>query len=269
MGMYDRIVNVQNVGPGKVAIATFPCNVTYDKIKLVLGGGLTAADITLIEGKANGKSFMFDTGAFAVARQAYKGVATDPGYITLDFTEPHARGGAVPQFMASIPANLLASLTFEITIAATANALSTLGVHVEFRAPTTNPFIRKLIKFNSNLPNVGDNDLFLPSGAAGGIIKRIWLHNAGIITNYDLRINRLTARRAAKADWQFEQKENLLVPQANIDVIDFIADGNMQGALNTGADAKGQVPTVEFRATASAAGPLVGYIEYIDPIGRL
>lgn len=269
MPFYDKIANVQNVRPGGVAIAELPCNVTYDKLKLKLGGGLTAADITLIRGFANGKLFMEETGANAKLRQAYKGVTVDNAFVTLDFTEPKARGGAVPQFMASIPANLLSRLHFEITISAAANALSTLEVHTEFRAPTQNPFIRKLLSFNLALPIVGDNDVFLPAGSVGGIIKRVWLHGTGKLTGYDLRVNRLTARRALKADWEYEQKENALVPQANLDVMDFVADGNIQGALNTGADARGQVPTVELRATVSAAEAITGYIEFIDPIGRL
>jgi len=267
--MYDKIANVQNVRPGGVAIVNCPCNVTYDKIKLKLGGGLTAADITMIEGKANGKVFMRETGPDAILRQKYKGIATSASYITLDFTEPFARGGAVPQFMASIPANLLSQLTFEVTISGAANPACTLEAHTEFRAPSQNPFIRKLVDFNVALPIVGDNDLFLPSGSVGGIIKRIWLHGTDKITGFDLRVNRLSARRALKADYQFEQGENKLVPQATLDVIDFIADGNMQGALNTGADAKGNAPTVELRVNVSAAETLRGYIEYIDPIGRL
>lgn len=269
MGFYDKISNVQNVRPGGVAIIELPCNVTYDKLKLKLGGGLVAADITRIEGKANGKTFFVDTGTRNQLRQAYKGLHVSADFVTLDFTEPNARGGAVPQFMASIPANLLSRLTFEVTIDAAANVASTMECHTEFRAPTTNPFIRKMIDFNVTLGAAGEHDLFLPAGAVGGIIKRVWLHGTDKLTGYDLRVNRLTARRALKVDWIHEQAENGLTAQAAMDVLDFIADGNMQGALNTGADAKGNIPTVEFRATVSAAESLTGYIEYIDPIGRL
>lgn len=269
-GMYDKVSNVQNVRPGGVAIITLPCNVTYDKIKLKLGGGLVAADITKIEGKANGKTFMVDTATRAKLRQAYKTKTVDAAWVTLDFTEPDSRGGAASQFAASIPANLLSQLTFEVTIDAGANALSTLECHTEFRAPTNNPFIRKLIDFNVAFAAAGEHDLFLPSGSVGGIIKRIWLHGTDKITAWDLRVNRLSARRAVLADWKFEQKENGLTPQATMDVLDFVADGNiMQGALNTGVDAKGKVPSVELRVTVSSAETLTGYIEYIDPIGRL
>jgi len=269
MAYYDKVANVQNVRPGGVAICELPCNVTYDKVKLKLGGGLTVADITRIEGKANGKTFLVTTGPREISRQKYKAIDTDTAYITLDFTEPKARGGAVPQFLASIPANLLSKLTFEVTIAGAANVNSTMECHVEFRAPTNNPFIRKLVDFNFTAAAAGDYDLFLPAGSVGGIIKRVWLHGTDKLTGIELRVNGLTARRALKADWEFEQTENALAPQATMDVLDFIADGNMQGALNTGADASGKTPTVALRATFSAAETLAGYIEYIDPVGRL
>lgn len=267
--MADNLINIQNVGPGRVAILTVPCNNTYDKFHLELGGGLMAADITLIEGKANGKVFFQDTGQRAVLRQAYKKIYTQASRVTLDFTEPKARGGALPQFMASIPGNLLASLTFEVTIGGAANALSTLNASSEFRGPTQNPYIRKQLISNINLPIVGDNDVFLPAGKAGGLVKRIWLHGTDKLTAYQLRVDSIIKRQQNKAQWLNEQNENDLVPTATCDVIDFIADGNIaQGLLNTAGDGK-TVPDVQLRATVSAADALAVYIEYIDPIGRL
>lgn len=269
MGLYDRVANVQNTAPGKIAIIDMPCNVTYDKLHLKLGGGLTVADITRIEGQANGRPFYVSNGPDVIAEQKYKGIATSTSWITLDFTEPKSRGGAGPQYAASIPANLLTSLKFYVTIAAGANVAMTLGANAEFRGPSNNPFIRKMIDFQSALPLVGDNALFLPAGASGGIIKRLWLYNTGKITGWDLRVNRLSARRQLVADWQYEQTLNNLVPQANLDVMDFIVDGNLQGALNTQADAAGNIPSVELRVTVSAAETIRGYLEYIDPIARL
>lgn len=269
MGLYDRVANVQNTAPGKIAIIDLPCNVTYDKIHLKLGGGLTAADLTRIEGQANGRPFYVCNGADIIAEQSYLGIPTDAAHVTIDFTEPNSRGGPGGQYAASVPANLLSSLRFFVTISAAANQLMTLGADVEFRAPTQNPFIRKLLDFNAALPNAGDNDLYLPSGSSGGIIKRAWLHNTGHITGWDLRVNRLSARRQLKADWVHEQTVNKLVPQANLDVLDFVVDGNLQGALDTSKDKAGNVPTVELRITTSAAETVRGYLEYIDPISRL
>ncbi len=270
MGFYDKVANVQNVRPGAVAIITLPCSVTYDKIKLKLGGGLVAADLTRIEFKANGKTFYVDNAPFANLRQAYKAIGINAAWVTVDFTEPKSRGGAVSQFLASIPANLLKTLTCEVTIGAAANVLSTMECHVEFRQPTGNPFIKKMLDFNASLPNAGEHDLFLPAGASGGIIKRLWMHTGGaLVTGIDLRVNRVSAKRQLKADWQFEQTQNDLVPQALLDVIDFMADGNVQGALNTGPDASGKAPVVELRVTVSAAEVIHGYLEFIDPINRL
>lgn len=268
MSMFDDIINLQNVGPGKVAILECPCSVTYDKLHLVLGGGLTAADITKIEGKANGRTFFVDTGTFAVLRQKYKTIYNQASQITLDFTEPKARGGAVPQFMSSIPGNLLSKLTFEFTIGGGANVNSTLAAKAEYRAPTQNPYIRKMMLWNAALPIVGDNDLFMPSGVAGGLLKRVWLHGTDKLTAYNLTVDKKTVRKQLKADWLNEQNENTMTPQAGLDVIDFIADGNMQGMLNTAGDGK-HVPEIGLRATVSAAETLAIYLEYIDPIGRL
>lgn len=269
MGFYDRLSNVQNVGPGSIAIVNFPVNVTYDKIKLLLGGGLAVADITSIEILADGKTIFKDTGPRALLRQKYKSQHTDTSFLTLDFTEPLTRGGPVSQYMASIPANLLKNMTMEVTIDAGAAAGSTMEVHTEFRGPTKNQFIRKMVDFNYSFPNAGEHDMFLPAGAVGGLIKRLWLHGTDKITEIDLRINRRSVNRSRKVEWEYVQKENELVPQAGMDVIDFIADGNMQGALNTASDRQGKAPTVEMRVTTSGAEAVTGYIEYVDPIGRL
>jgi hypothetical protein len=268
MGMYDQIYNVQNVGPGKTAIVDFPCSVTYDKIHLLLGGGLLASDITQIVLKANGKTFTTLDGAKIVSMQDYKGIFTQASGITLDFTEPKARGGAVPQYMASIPANLLSKLTAEITIAATANALSTLECSAEFRGPTQNPYIRKVFLANVALPIAGQNDIFLPNGVAGGLIKRIWMFQS-VVTNLEIQMNRTRVFNQSQAQWQEVQKENQLVPQTGLDVVDFIADGNMQGIFNTAGQPNQPTPEVMLRVTASAAGSMAMYLEYIDPINRL
>lgn len=269
---YDQLNNLQNVraNGGGVAILTLPLSVTYDKIKFKLLDDLTAADITRIEFKANGKPFFVDTGARRKARQEYKGIHTEAGYLTIDFTEPNARGGAVPQYLASIPANLLKSLTCELTIAA-AGVGETFGLeaHAEFRGPTANPYITKFMDFNQALPNAGDHDLFLPSGVSGGIIKRVWLHHTGSLTAADLRVNRVTAIKSTVADLVYQQKENNLVPQANVTVLDFVVDGNLQGALNTAGQSGKAAPSVELRLTTSAADVITGYIEYIDPVNRL
>lgn len=269
---FDRILNVQNVAPGKTALITPGLGATYDKFVLLLGGGLVAADLTEIRMKANDVEFFVDTGPLLNSRAAYLGQSTDVGEVTIDLTEARARGDAAAQYLASIPANLLKKLVIEVDIDAGANALSTMNCSAEFRGPTKNPFILKRRRFNYFAAGAADHDLFLPAGISGGIIKRVWLHDGGIVSAALLRVGGFIAMQYKTiAELKRVQARQLpaLVPQANIDVLDFIADGNVQGALNTAAAGGQQAPDVSLRLTTTGAGAIVGYIDYIDPIDRL
>lgn len=269
---YDRILKVENVGPGKTALITCGLGATYDKIILLLGGGLVAADLTEIRIKGNDVEFFKDTGTLLNNRQAYKGIATNADSVTIDFTHPRARGGASEQYLASIPANLLKKLVVEVDIAAGANAASTLAAAAEFRGPTKNPFILKRRVFNYFAAGAADQDLFLPSGIFGGIIQRIWLHDGAHVTKALLKIGGFIAMnyKTMTELTRLQQRQlPALVPQANIDVLDFIADGNLMGALNTADLNPTDGTQVQLTLTTDAAQAIVGYIDYIDPIDRL
>jgi hypothetical protein len=261
---FDDMIDLQNVGPGKVAILKISYNATIDKIHFNLGGGLTKADITRIEGKANGTTFFVDDAASLAKRDAYAGQFTQNGTVTLDFTEPNARGGAPEQYLASIPRNLLDSLTFEVTIAEGANAGSTMSAKAEYRGPTKNPFILRRKDINTPLSLTGDNDLMLPSAINGGLIKRIWLHHTGHVTKVELRTDGVPRIRATDADIQYSQKRHSLTPQANVMCVDFLADGNMMGMLNTAG-----VSEAFMRLTTDAPDSLKVYIDYIDDLRKL
>ncbi len=264
---FDRVLKVENAGNGKTAIITPGLGATYDKFILILGGGLTAADLTRIEIKANDVPFFIDTATRLDNRQAYKAIDTDVAEVCIDFTEPRARGSAAEQYVASLPANLLKKLVIEVDIAANQGGgedFSLLTCAAEFRPPTKNPFILKRREFNFYAPAAGDHDLFLPSGISGGIIKRVWLHAASI-TAAMLRVGGVIAQNFKTiAELTRAQERNGLVPQADIRCLDFVMDGNLQGALNTTIGQE-----VSLRLTTSAAVAIKGYIDYIDPIDRL
>lgn len=262
---YDDMIDLQNVGPGKVAILKISYNATIDKVHFILGGGLVKADITRIEGKANGVTFYVDDAASLKKRDDYMGSFSDTAYCTLDFTEPKTRGGAPAQYLSSIPRNKLQSLTFEVTIAAGANAASTLKAKAEYRGPTENMFILRRKDLNVALTIAGDNDLVLPSDINGGLIKRIWLHSAGgFVTAAELRANGVPRIRTTKSDLEYSQKRNTLTPQTNVLVLDFVADGNLMGMFDTQS-----VTEAFLRLTTSAADTLKVYIDYIDDLRRL
>jgi hypothetical protein len=261
---YDDMIDLQGVQPGGVAVLKISYKATIDKVHFFLGGGLTKADITRIEGKANGVTFFVDDATKLKVRDDYASIFSDASIVTLDFTEPNTRGGAPAQYLASIPRNLLSSLTFEVTIAAGANAASTMRAKAEYRGPTQNEFILRRKDFNIALPIVGENDLILPSDVNGGLVKRIWVHHTGNVNKAELRTDAVPILRTSVADLQYAQKRNKVVPQANLLTLDFLLDGNLMNMLDTS-----KVSEAFMRITTTAADTAKIYIDYIDSIKRL
>lgn len=274
MGYKLPLTNLQNVAPGNVATLKCPAGAgapTYDQIKLELGGTLTPAHIEYIRGKANGRIFFDEaTGTIANARDTYRGIFTEPGYVVLDFTEPKARNGAAEQLLASVPGALLQDLSFEIKLAAGAPGGGTIKAVANYRPPTNNPFIRKLLSTSQSFAAAGTeaapNILYLPVGNGGGKIKRIWLHEsvAGTTSFAQIRIANNVVHEVTRARVENDQKRNALVPQAGVMVLDFIEDGNLAGMLDTS-----RAPMVELRLANGAACTYTVFYELIDPIGRL
>lgn len=266
------LTNLQNVVAGNTATLKLPVGPnapTYDQIKFVLTGGATPAMVTSIRGKANGRIFMDESsGSDLKKRHVYRGIPSTDGFMVLDFTEPKARNGSSEQLVASVPGALLQDLSIELKLDAT--FVGAITAAANYRPPTTNPFIRKLLNtsasFNAAGTDGAPNMMFLPTGGAGGKIKRIWVHEdgAGAITSVQIRIANNVVYESARDALEDDQKRNGLTPQANICVLDFIEDGNLAGVLDTG-----KAPNVEMRLSTSAAGSYRVYYELIDPIGRL
>lgn len=261
---YDQMIDFQNFVPGNKAVLKLSYNATFDKIHLKLGGGLTKAMIGSIEGKANGVTFFLDKAANLALLDAYMGVFTQADTLTLDFTEPNTKGGAAAQYLASIPRNLLQSLTFEVEVLNTAPAGFTLQAEAEYRNPTTNPFILRRKAFTIPLPVTGDNDYSLPSGASGGLIKRVRIHHGGNINRLEMRTNGTPIVRESVASLNYSQMRNRLVPQQNMIVVDFIADGNLMGMLDTT-----KVTETLLRLTTSAPDQATVYVDYIADLRAL
>lgn len=274
MGYKLPLTNLQNVAPGNVATLKAPAgpgSPTYDQLRLELGGGMTPAHIESVRGKANGRVFLDEaSGAVINARDSYRGIFVDATAVVLDFTEPKARNGASEQLLASIPGALLQDLSFEIKIASAAPAGGTIRAVANYRPPTNNPYIRKLLNTTQAFASAGTdaapNIMFLPTGSNGGKIKRIWLHEsvAGTTSWAQLRVANNVVHEITRARAEHDQKRNSLVPQAGVMVLDFVEDGNLAGMLDTQ-----NAPTVELRLANGAACSYTVYYELIDPIGRL
>lgn len=269
------LTNLQNVAPGNTATLKLPAGPgapTFDQIKLQLGGGMTAAHILSVRGKTNGRIFLDESGGGPVinARDAYKNVAVNAAFVVIDFTERQSRNGAAEQLVASVPGALLQDLSLEIAIAPGAPAGGTIAAFANYRPPTRNPFIRKLLSTTQAFAAAGTtgapNIMYLPVGGAGGKMKRIWIRESvpGTISAAQLRIANNVVFDAPRLSFENDQTRNLLVPQAGICVLDFIEDGNLAGMLDTSS-----APNVELRLVTGAAAVFSVDYELIDPIGRL
>lgn len=266
-----RASNLQNVAPGNIAtlkLATGANAPTLDKIIFELSGaGFDVADIEWVRVNANGKPIWNEgSGSIINVRDDYRGIFTSATMLTLDFTEPNARNGAVEQLLGSIPLSLLQDFSVDIKLAAAAPAVGRIDTQIAVRQPTKNPYVTKKLQTTQAFPASGEQILFIPTGGAGGKLKRMWVHELtpGTITDVEIRMGNATVNETNRAKMEHSQKLNKLVPQAGMVVIDFIEDGNLSGVLDTG-NAAG----VELRLQSSAGNTYTVYYEFIDPIGRL
>ena len=265
-----RATNLQNVAPGNTATLKLPVGKnapTLDKIQLELSGGMTPAHILNIRGKANGRLFYDESnGVIMNGRDNYRGIFTAAGFLTIDFTEPKARNGAVEQLLASVPMSQLSDLSFEIKIDPSAPVTGRIDAQIQVRQPTSNPYILKLLNTTQNFGSAGEQIAYLPTGGAGGKLKRIFLHEQtpGTITDLQIRVGNTVSYETSRAKLEFEQKRNGLVPQTGIVCLDFIEDGNLSGVMDTGNAAN-----VELRIQSSAGNTYQVFYQLIDPIGRL
>lgn len=272
MGYKLPLTNLQNVAAGNVATLKLPTGKgapTYDQVLLELSGGMTPANIEYVRGKANGRIFLDElTGTVMQDREEYRGIYTAAGFLCLDFTEPKARNGAAEQLLASIPGALLSDLSLEIKIAT--GATGTVKAFANYRPPTSNPYIRKLLNttqaFSAAGTDAAPNIMYLPTGGAGGKLKRVWIHEGtpGTVTSVQLRVANNVVHETSRTRLEHDQRRNGLVPQAGIVVLDFIEDGNLAGMLDTAS-----APMVELRMSTSAAASYTICFELVDPIGNL
>lgn len=270
MTFKNRITNIQPLAPGATAtlvVGTGKNAPTLDKLQLTLGGTtFNASHVLAIRGYIDGRQFfMEDSGTVANKRRAFKTISNDAAEIVLDFTETNART-AIEQNLTAIPLSQIQDLRFELDIAAGASADLTLKALAHYRAPTTNPFIKKQFRITQGFQAGGEQIVYVPNGNKGGKLMRVWIHEgiAGNVTAVELRAKNAIGIEATRTELEKSQKHNGLTPQAGIAVLDFIEDGNLGGWFDTSV-----LADVELRLTGTAADTYKIYLEYADPVARL
>jgi len=266
----NKVTNIQPVAPGATATVTLGTGKnapTLDKLQFILGGTtFNVSHINAIRGFINGREFYVDgTGTVHNARRTYLGLNPKVSELVLDFTEPNAKS-AIEQNLSAIPLALCQDFRFELDIASGASADLTLTALAHFRAPTNNPFIKKVRKITQAFAAGGEQVVYLPNGPSGGKLVRAWIHEsaAGNVTAVELRARNAIGIEGTRTQLQNSQEANGLTPQNGVLVLDFIEDGNLAGWFDTGA-----LSEVELKLTGTAACTYTVYLEYLDPIGRL
>lgn len=276
----ERIVDFQNIAPGQTAILTMPIGPTYEKLKINLLGGLVISQVLNIVGKINGKPFYTVTGADLLAENLYEGRQNPTSLLLLDFTRANAassagKTGATAQssemLLTCIPSAIMQTLTFEITLDAGAPAGCNMQAFAQLSDPSKNPMVLKQLYGAFAFPTAQDNDIPLPVGTSGSIIKKLYFHQsnygaggAGSISYVQVRNAGVIIFEGSPADLSSDQSDYQKVPQNGLTVIDFDLQGLREKWLNTA------LSNNVFVRLTTITGPVNVrmYQSIVDPAGR-
>jgi hypothetical protein len=279
--------NVTPYYPGGTVIVNFPLGVTYEQIKVQLAGGLTVEMITQARLKVNGKAVWTVAGGDLKVENLYDGKVNDDFTFWLDFTQQNAKSSsangkptsqAAEMLVACYPSNLFQSFTLEMDFAtaaagAPAAGVGTVTVFTTENDPSQNQFVLKQLFANYNFQVAQDNDIALPVGQSGGIIKQLFFHQtnygvagagAGSISNIYVFNAGVIIMQATPAQLATVQNQYGKVQEAGLLCIDWYLQGLREKLLNT---TKSNNVFVRLTTTGGPVN-LTGYTRLLDPAGR-
>lgn len=258
-----------NVVAAGVATAQIMPGQTIDGVTLVLGGtSLTAAMLTNIKFKANGKAFLNITGTQAAKIHQFKHGGTVSTHLPIHFADligKDAHDRAVGAFDTSVG---IANVTVEVTIAG-ATAPTLKGILHEAAPQSGMKYAPMMTKYLSYpyVSGAGELSIPLPFGPVnGGIIKRIFVFEgtAGYMTGALVKQNGVVVHESLDADNDAFNVMHGRTNQTGLYALDFVADGIMADAFDT-RDAR----SLELRPTFSTADTGTVVVEYLDVLGNL
>lgn len=276
-GFFIPLLPFQNVvATGKATVnMSNLLGYTVEYILLELGGtALTKAMITDIDIKANAKTITKSDGSKHDDINEYRGETASAAYLVIPYDESRARtelrNGSVidGEKIGCIDTTYgIQSLTGEITITG-ATAPTLVGYAEVSAAPASDPRFRGLIaktfNFTVSPAAAGTFGFDVAYGRQQGtIVKRIFLFGS-TVTGYEVKKNGITIQKVTSSALNtFQQLREGRIAQANVQVIDFIKDGNQSAALNA-YDAQ----VMEYYMTVSGAGNVVVLVEAYDPLNN-
>jgi hypothetical protein len=276
----ERVIDFQNIGPGKTAILTLPLGPTYEALHIDLNGGLVVTDIDKVIGLIDNKPFWTVTGEQILKQINYdmedgRQLPTDK--VTLDFTLRGAKSqggerGATAQaseiLLTCLPSAVMQSLAFTIKLKPTAPVGANMTALMQLAEPTANPYIMKQFETQSVLAGAATHSILLPTGEAGGMMQKLFLHRSagsvGQITGIELKNNGVTICEATPEEIKYIQSVWYgKTQQVDLLVLDFHLQGMRSKLFNTVVG-----KNTYMKLTTDGAVTLDICARFIDPINR-
>lgn len=270
---------IQNVGPNQRATVRMPLGMTYNKIAFFTAGNITANLLSNFVVKFNGSERQrWNTQAQLQARNSYNRGASDANVVEFDFIEREGKDEAA-QTLGAYAATAEAGcqdFTIEFDIGNyVVTAASVITAVAEVDVPSKNRLIVRNRFFQRVFSGATEEQIVLPSGMNGELLKRIYVFGTLASINH-LRIRREGAdefEQLSQAQNEFFQRTYGKTPQAGLYVVDFTEHDLMGHMLNTssivGPDGKPvQVQNLDVRLNVNAAGTFNIYTESITTNDR-
>lgn len=258
-----------NVVAAGVATCLLPIGRTIERVTLAMGGTFTSAMMTSIKVRANGKVIIDLTGSELAKINAYRGIVSSAGFITLDFTEIRGRDRMDQVIGGFDTSKGIAQLSMEVTIAgAVAPTLEAYISESNTQAGGYSAIIAKVLRYPFQTSAGGVLPIQLPFGGVNGsVIKRMHLSHsvANNISEIVVKQDSVVVWEASRALNEAIQVEHGKTPQAGFMTVDFTIDNNQSNAFDT-RDAR----SLELLPRFVAAEPSgVVLVEYYDTLGNL
>lgn len=244
-----------------------------ERVYLALSGGaFTKAMITALRVKLNGKVTFGDiSGTNLDLFQTYQLGNTNAGFLTVDFVEPDSKS-MQGEILGAIDTNAAGVNTFtmEADIAgATTPALDSWAQLRDVDSvskgngfnPNLRPLLRAMISTSITATAAGEQQYGINIGSGGNsLIKRLVVYST-VLTNVRIKRNSLDIYEfVAPTLASFIQTDYGKHPQANMYVVDWLADGNQSDTQPT-RNSDGTLANYQFLLTASGAGTFLVFAD--------
>jgi len=266
---YTDFANVPNTG---IASAQLPIGKTIEQVHLLLGGTTFAkSNITLVRVRANAKTILELSAAQLDKLLAYRGHTVTSNVVTIDFTEQFGRD-LIDEVMGGFDTSIgITSLSLEVTISGATSP--TIRVQTVQSAPQRGDLlgryaglIHTVTRQAWNMSTAGNLQFLLPSGVAGGLVKRLHIEHgvANNVTQASLKQGGIEVYQSVKALNDAFLTYNRNVPQSNWYTLDMIPDDNARNWLDATMNEQ-----VELIPTLGAADSGFVIVESLQTLSRL